>query len=229
MSKRGIKLLDCSIHWTDQRCELVQWLDGHAPSFTEGYVAAVQLLHTPSFPARVHLICHIVRDFYRYLPAALGMESESRPGEIFPSMVKNLTQQWGKTPPPATMLSEEIDSNVLVNTQVLRCVEEIVEKSKELTEQPRVGEQLAIALYRTLDRREEEFIPPWVLDAFHKEYKFFVTRAHLAIKFDKVPSDDGLVDHFQAFERAFHSSVGQYFTGKQELDEILQDTNREAN
>jgi len=69
---QGLHLLDNSSYCTKQRRELVRWFDDRAPSFTEGYIAAVRLLHTPSFPARVHLVCHVVRDIYRYLPATLG-------------------------------------------------------------------------------------------------------------------------------------------------------------
>ena len=91
--------------------------------------------------------------------------------------------------------------------------------------QPSIGEQLAIALFRSLERRDDEFIHPWIIKSFNDEYKFFVTRAHLQISADRVPTDDHLVTQFEAFERAFHSLVGPYFSGKDELDAILEDTN----
>jgi len=47
----------------------------------------------------------------------------------------------------------------------------------------------------------------------------------LARKIEKIPTDHRLVENFERFERAFHSLVGPYFTGKEELDEILQATN----
>ncbi len=221
-------LLDNSSYWTTQRRELVQWLDDRAPSFTEGYVGAVRLLHTPTFSARVHLICHVVRDIYRHLPAALGAKSLPRPAEVFPSMVKSLAEKWEKFSPNETAKSERIGSDVVVSAQVHSCVVKLVEKSKELADQPTVGKQLAIALFRSLDRRDDEFIHPWIIKSFDDEYNFFVRRAHLARSWDRVPTDDGLTDHFEAFERAFHSLVGPYFSGKEELDAILQDTNTAA-
>ncbi len=78
------------------------------------------------------------------------------------------------------------------------------------------------------DRHEDDFIQPWIIEAFDAEYNFFVRRAHLPASVDKVPSDDGLSEHFEAFERAFHSLVGPYFSGKDELDAILRDTNPAA-
>lgn len=225
---QGMHLLDNSPYWTKQRRELVRWFDDRAPSFTEGYVGAVRLLHTPSFPARVHLICHVVRDIYFYLPATLGLNSLSRPAEVFPDMVKTLAEKWNKFPPTENERSGGIGSDVAVSPQVHRCLVKLVETSRELTDQPKEGERLAIALFRSLDRRDDEFIHPWIIMSFHDEYKFFVRRAHLAKSLDRVPTDDGLIEHFEAFERAFHSLVGPYFSGKEELDAILQDTNAAA-
>jgi hypothetical protein len=140
---RWINLLDNSSYWTKQRREPVQWLDDHAPSFTEGYVAAIRLLHTPTFPARVHFICHVVRDIYRHLPAALGAKSLPRPAEVFSNMVQSLAEQWEKFPPNDAVKSESIDSDRVVSAQVHRCVVKLVEKRRELAEQSTVGKQLA--------------------------------------------------------------------------------------
>jgi hypothetical protein len=92
-------MLDDAPYWSQQRRELFQWLEDRAPSFVEGYVGAVRLLYMPCFPGRVHFICHAVRDIYRRLPSSLGIKSQSRPGEVFPDMVKKLRERWEKFPP----------------------------------------------------------------------------------------------------------------------------------
>ena len=222
---QGTQLLDNSSYWTKQRRELVRWLDDRAPSFTEGYVGAVHLLHAPSFPGRVHLVCHVVRDIYRHLPAALGGASLPRPAEVFPGMVKTLAEQWERFPPVESPTADSMGPVVPVSAQVHHAVRRLVHKSQDLGNQPSVGRQLAIALFRSLDRRSDEFIHPWIIKSFDDEYKFFVSRAHLARSMEKVPTDDGLMEHCEGFERAFHSLVGPYFSGKEELDEILQETN----
>jgi hypothetical protein len=224
----GNDLLDNSSYWTRQRRDLVRWLDDRAPSFTEGYVGAVRLLHFPSFPARVHLVCHVVRDIYRNLPASLGTTSLPRPAEVFPGMVRALAEQWKQFPPSASGRAEDIGADISVSAQVHGSVLRLVEKSRELVDQPTVGKQLAIALFRSLDRRNDEFIHPWIINSFDGEYKFFVSRAHLARSLDRVPTDEGLIEHFEGFERAFHSLVGPYFSGKEELDAILLATNTAA-
>lgn len=143
-------------------------------------------------------------------------------------MVKTLADQWHKFPPKESEGFERIGSDIVVSAQVHSYVVKLVEKSRELADQPTIGKQLAIAFFRSLDRRDDEYIHPWIIRAFDDEYTFFVSRAHLARSLDRVPTDDGLMDHFEAFERAFHSLVGPYFSGKEELDAILQDTNTAA-
>ena len=213
-------------YWTQQRRELVQWFTDRAPSFVEGYVGAVHLLHAPLFPARIHFVCHAVRDIYRHLPMSFRAKSLPRPAEVFPNMVKVLAERWKEYPPKQTETSDSERTDFTVSPQVYRSVKKIVQKSLDIADQPTVGKQLAIALFRSLDRREDEFIHPWIMDSFDAEYNFFVTRAHLAKSVDKMPNDDGLIEHFEAFERSFHSLVGPYFSGKEELDGILQDTNK---
>ncbi|NIA15870.1 MAG: hypothetical protein GWP08_17540 [Nitrospiraceae bacterium] len=212
-------------HWTQQRRELRQWFQDRAPSFVEAYVGAVELLRMPRFPARVHFACHAVRDIYRYLPAALGVKVMSRPGEVFPNMVKELAKRWTAFPPSRLPDPQGADLGYSLAPHVYEYAEKIVDRSRAMGGQPTVGGQLAMALSRSQDRPDDDFIPPWVIKRFDDEYGYFVGRAHVAQTVDKVPTDDGLAEHFEAFERAFHSLVGPYFSGKEELDAILQDTN----
>jgi len=220
-----MSLLDDSDYWTTERRQLAQWFYDNAPSFVEGYVAAVRLLHSPSFPARVHLICHVVRDIYRYLPEALGATPRSTPNNAYEGPMNRLANYFKPLQLSETTEGNGVSPDVAVSPQVYRCVAELVDAHKGLREQSRIGDELARTLFRSLDRRSDDFIPPWIMDCFHAEYKFFVSRAHLARRTDKVPTDDDLRDNFEAFERAFHSMIGPYFTGKDELDAILQDTN----
>ena len=218
-------MLDDSPYWTRERREIVAWLNDHAPSFSDGDAGAVRLLHTPTFSARVHLVCHLVRDIYRYLPEAIDARAKAspRPAEVFPNMVKELATQWKAFPPSMAEQFEDTNSDRWCEQTSFQMHFYLVEKSNTMAKnQPTVGKVLAGALFRSGVRSANEFIAPWIIRAFDAEYKFFVEKAHLA---KEVPDDSGLIEHFEAFERAFHSSVGSYFTGKEELDAILQKTN----
>jgi hypothetical protein len=215
-------------HWTRKRKELAQWFDDRVPSFVIGYEGAIELLYMPTFPGRVHFVCHVVRDIYRFLPSAIGMKSLPRPAEIFPGMVKELANIWQSFPPATLRSYELVGSDVPISSQVHACAAKIVKKRIEIGVQSSIGKQLAVALFRSSDRGKDEYIPPWIIKAFDEEYDFFVSRAHLAPTVPKIPSDEGLIKHFESFETAFHSLVGPYFSGKKELDDILQETNKRA-
>lgn len=226
-----VGVLDGFPYWTQLRRELFQWLKDRAPSLAEPYVAAICLLHTPAFPARVHLVCHLVRDIYTRLPAAMGMEALSRPGEVYRDALNSLIKAWDE--PNSEFLeeleeSEDVDLDVPVSVQVYHCIRRLIEIHSRILKQPSIARHLTVALFRSVDRQKDAFIDPWIIKSFKAEYDFFVGRAHLTEALDKVPSDEGLMEHFEAFERAFHSLVGSCFTGKEELDAILQDTNKTA-
>jgi hypothetical protein len=212
-------------HWTPLRRELLKWFSERVPGFAEGYVAAVDLVHRADFPARVHLVCHLVRDIYRHLPQALGDTSKSSKGvEVYPPLVDSIRDLWEPDPLQEEDLGSDADR--LISARAYGAVDELVRKSREVKEQESVGTRLARALFRAVDRPEGTQVPGWVFKAFHDEYLFFVRRAHL--RASKSPSEDGLSDHFEAFERAFHSMVCSYFRGKEDLDAILEDTNSSA-
>ena len=145
--------------------------------------------------------------------------------DVLPRMADALVEAYGNFPASQSSSLDALESDVAVSPQVYERLCELVEKSRAMEGRVRVGDRLAAALFRSEERRDDEFIPAFVSASFNREYKFFVNRAHLARTADKIPTDDGLEEHFQAFERSFHSLVCSYFTGKEELDEILRDTN----
>lgn len=65
---------------TPRRRELLGWFDRNAPSLCEAYEAAVRLLNLPGFPARVHLIAHLVRDIANRLPDVIEGSTSGRVG-----------------------------------------------------------------------------------------------------------------------------------------------------
>jgi hypothetical protein len=216
---------DEALYWTPLRLELLQWFRERVPGFAEGYEAAARLVHEPTFPARVNLVCHLVRDIYRDLPRALRDTSEKNRGvDVYPALVAKLRDVWDANPAVEDAVS--IDVGRLVSAQAYNAAERLVEASRTVKEQASVGTRLARALFRAVERPEGMPIPGWIFSAFDEEYDFFVGRAHL--RPTGMPAGDGLLVHFESFERAFHSIVGPYFKGKEELDAILAETNRRA-
>lgn len=57
--------------WTPERLGLRHWFCENAPTLEAPYDAAVRLLHMPDFPARRHLLSHLVREIANGLPEAV--------------------------------------------------------------------------------------------------------------------------------------------------------------
>ena len=87
------------------------------------------------------------------------MSSLSNRNEVFPSKIKKLVAQWDKFPPTEPSSSDP-GSHDQVSPQVYSVVLDLVETEKKLADQPSVGQQLAIALFLSLERREDDFIHP---------------------------------------------------------------------
>ncbi|HEY3965548.1 MAG TPA: hypothetical protein VGM05_13410 [Planctomycetaceae bacterium] len=211
---------------TQLRRELARWFQDRAAPLTAPYVGAVRLLYMLDFPGRIHLICHVVRDIYRFLPDILtGDKQNSRPSDLYPSLVNSLAGKHAEFPP---LLNDALGSpptHAQYPIELHRCVEKLVEARGSLKKQRSIGERCAVALFGAGDRPVGTFLPQWVIKAFKDENEFFVDRAHLRTPAAKIPTDGELHEHFENFERVFHSLIGPYFKGKSELDDILQDTN----
>jgi hypothetical protein len=63
---------------TPRRRELLEWFKRNAQSLAEAYEAAIRLLQTPTFPARHHLIGHLIRDIANRLPDVLEGTTSNR-------------------------------------------------------------------------------------------------------------------------------------------------------
>ena len=191
----------------------------------EGYVAAVTLLHQQSFPARVHLICHVVRDIYTHLPGVLGDPVvRVRPNDVYPGLVTELREESEKLLPREDNLGP--DDGIPVSRSFFRTTEKLVAWNVKLEKQPRTGTHLCRALYRATDRPISDGALGKTYQQFETEYRYFVKRAHLVKAVDKAHSDHDLVKHFESFELGISSIVGSYFKHKDVLDAILQETNR---
>lgn len=209
--------------------ELVQWFKDRAPVFVPGYIGAIRLLHEPSYSGRLHFVCHAIRDIYRFLPGELGIRSGPRQSEVLPQLARDLAKYWHQQPEPLRsdkysrgQPNEYPSVTVRVHDQIRL----IAEKCDELKPEKRVGSTLAIALFKSQKRRDDAPIPPRIIRAFDEEYDWFMERAHLNKVID---TEDGLRQHVESFERAMHALVCSYFSGRDELDAILQQANNRTN
>lgn len=213
-------------HWTPQRQQLLAWFKKDAPTLATAYEASVDLAASPGVPARTHLICHLVRDIYRRLPEILGEGFQHRgPGE-YGSLVETVARHWPTSiAEPPTNAGAIGDDSKLVPPAAARAVDALVSRFRTLSQQRTSWQILARAIYRRYTEVGHS-APDRLVETFRAQFDWFTARAHLVRDFADLKCDAELSAQFLAFERTLSSLVCGYFTGKEELDAILDRANR---
>lgn len=222
---------DAGLVWKPHQRYLLEWFRKEAPSLAPAYEAALRLINDVSFPARVHLVCHIVRDIYSKLPEILDADYRRKDGgTVYRDAVEKLVLPWtgiGSDPLVADQAPAEAERSTAVSVPIpaVRAVRELLDLHRDVKSQPKSVLILTHSLYRRFV--DTELKPSSrLIDAFEAERKWFTRSAHLVREPAKVPTGDDLLHHFATFESALHSLVAPYFAGKQEIDAILQQANQ---
>ena len=110
--------------WDRRRIDIRQWLRTQAPALAEVYEATVFFLHTPVFPARLHMIAHGIREIGNGLPIYLAdLASESVP---YRKLVEAILAPWqgaglpiGDQPLPASLEDiEQPNTRIPIPTEI---------------------------------------------------------------------------------------------------------------
>ncbi|MCH8969370.1 MAG: hypothetical protein IIA66_09670 [Planctomycetes bacterium] len=219
--------------WTPRRRELLKWFLSEARSLAPAYKAAVQLLNIPTFPAREHLIGHLMRDIYDKLPSILNRAYTWRPhGGAIACHIDKVQSEW-KTVDKPFAASNGLQPQQIQTTDraeipwaAAQAIERLLEIHRELKNNQRPpSEELARVLYARYD--EAGLDPPHrLVKQFKRERNWFMERAHLPNEEEKRHGDEGLEEHFASFEGALYSLVGSCFQGQKEIDDFLARANR---
>jgi hypothetical protein len=215
--------------WTDRRKQLLKWFERAALPLAAPYEGAVRLLYLKGFPGQVHFVCHVVRDIYQLLPEVLEPTVRQRvqPTHVYPGLLDELSKRWPR-PLVASSPDESAGSGpaefMPIAGSACQAVEKVLLEHAKVKGQPSSDETLVQVLFR-LHPSHRAAAPARLVEAFKRERKWFTDRAHL--RTNPTPTD-GLIEHFERFEAALFSFVGDYFTGTRELDAILLEANKRA-
>tara|TARA_A100000171_G_scaffold42943_1_gene44641 strand:- start:3478 stop:4233 length:756 start_codon:yes stop_codon:yes gene_type:complete len=216
--------------WKPHQQELLKWFLEVAPSLAAPYEAAVIMINDGIIPARIHLICHIVRDIYNELPAILdGNYSRLHGGAVYPAAIDKIAIAFESYfvesfDPSADKENPDSSNMISISMHSIRQVYALVQQHETIKNQASSGRVLAEALYRQY-ATAGSMPSDRVIRTFDKARVWFTRRAHLVRDPNKLPTDEGLRDNFEAFERTLHSLIAPHFTIKGELDDILQEAN----
>lgn len=95
--------------WAPLQLELLEWFRKDASSLAPAYEAAVRIVGDHTMPARLHLVCHIVRDIYSKLPEILDASyRRTNFGDAFPKLINELQGIWN----PIGKFEEDAVTNI---------------------------------------------------------------------------------------------------------------------
>jgi len=213
--------------WTPERRELHEWLRDNAPSLADAYEGAVRLLSVPSFPGRVHLVSHVVRDICNRLPDFLG--SIERVRIEYVQELDALDKLWPDSVGPSgadygdstSEVSE--DSDVRIPRAAVVAVSLLLKKHRDRQTNRDIEDNL-FAFVAEATQHDRTNLEP-IVTAFHNTAGWFMERTHLRNEPMDLSEQTELVQRFEQFERITLSLVRSFFRTMDELDGILQQAN----
>lgn len=213
------------LEMTPRRQELLSWFKRNALSLCDPYEAAVRLLNSPGFPARVQLIGHLVRDIGNRLPDILEGTTSNR--VEYHGKMDSIARLWQKHFHPKVDYSH-VATSPDISTESLplklfRELDDLITDHMSSRERPNPQERLFL-LGITPEVDSPEILRPQIKQ-FKKICKWFMGKTHVSNKVRAPTSESELRLKFENFEQVILGIKGQFFTNIGELDEILQDTN----
>lgn len=206
-----------------QRRELLNWFRTHAASLADAYAGALLLLAEPTFPGRIHFIAHAVREIADRLASVLDPQFQNTRVQ-YENKLDIIEALW----PELSAIKEANaslgpqDTVVIVYDLAVK-LDYLVKAHRLRRSSPSSYEQL----FRFLMRNEsfQAAVNERLVSDFKNMRDWFMQYAHFRAEAPTPVDEDILQTRFQGFEGMLHSFVGDFFTGKAGLDDILQQAN----
>lgn len=206
------------------RRQLLAWFRAEAPSLADAYEGAIALLADSGFPGRIHFIAHAVRDTVDRLVFVLDPQLRGR-RVPYEEDLDRIAKSW----PNIQDISGNDDhaatrDSVSINYHLALDVDRLVQAHRERRQRPSQYE----LLFRHLMRSEPLHASAnrRLVEDFKRMRDWFMRLTHLRADSAPQVAEEELQQYFYRFEAMLHSFVGDFFTGSDELDDILQQANQ---
>lgn len=208
--------------WTPERRRLREWLDENAPKLAAPYEAAVRLLHEPAFPARWHLLSHLVREIANGLPEVVT----GRRFERFDTTkaLDHLAEAWEKGYRDDSSYAEPetaLASSVPIPAPLVRQVAQLVTDHQRPRRTKRDKTAQLIDALRPGSLELRPALEP-ILDAWAKTVDWFFKPVHVRRDDAREEQDEAeLQRRFRHFEDGLRGITAGHFSVVREIDAIL--------
>ena len=182
----------------------------------------MELLARAEFPARVHLIGHLVRDICNRLNDFLG--SVERKRVDYKAELDRIQKAWEEEcgPKHSASATPGPEEGRMLGANAAAAVEALIKKHQRRQENEDVVFAMFVSVAGADETQRHNLVP--IARRFCAVHDFFLTLTHLP----KEPlqfSEDELVDEFQRFEQITVSLVRGFFETADEISELLQEAN----
>jgi hypothetical protein len=211
-----------------RQIELRKWLESNAPTLAPVYSAAVQMVHDPSFPGRVWLVAHAVREIRNRLPDAIAGELRGTRTE-YSQLAEEVRATWVDDGLPSdgsvpVLLAVDPDSSgperYDISWSLLAAVGELVVGHLAVADRKRETAR------RLFEATTEWPIPAYVVESWLRSTKWANAFAHVRNQPLNPSDEESLAGKFDRFENALTAIARRSYENMDELDEILDSANR---
>ena len=215
------------VWWTAKRMRLYRWFQEGAGHLAPIYCAAVRMTMEESFPGRVHLVAHAMREIRNRLPDAVA--GVVKPGRNYHDLATKVRSRWetedfpsdgplsfSTTLEPSTSGPEKYE----VSVELLRVIADLVDANARATGNSR---RQAGRLFEAI---WGEPPPAYVVDNWFRTEDWIRKHMHLDNKTHGPEADTEVAAIFGAFEKALLAISNRSYENLEELDEILASANR---
>jgi hypothetical protein len=215
---------DNSPRWNPLRRELLKWFRDNAESLAEAYEGAIRLVDDGNFPGRIHFVAHAIRDISDRLVFVL--DPQLKAGRVqYEYEMDRIEKLWPQFPSVQyTNYGAAQTETVPVERKVVSLIDSFVKAHRERRQRPSNHDLLFHFLMRK-EPLQTEGNQRLVME-FKRTRDWFMRITHLRNKNLPMVDESELQTQFKKFEGMLHSFVGNFFTGKKEIDEILRQANK---
>jgi hypothetical protein len=220
--------------WTKKRLEIKAWLDRNAASLAELYTAAILIAHNITFPGRVRLLAHAVREIANGLPDAIAGKTK-RKSVQYKNRIKEIRDSCLIHQVPLDFGQPSIDSTKSPDTpsepkglelpaSVAKLFCALIRDDSGITETRRNNAQRFFEKFSSGNPNATRQLSP-VIQQWLDVTDWFVGKSHDGGMKDSETPSGVLNERFALFEDTLAALIRGFFSTISELDEILEDTN----
>ena len=217
---------------TEYRDEIMEWFRRNdAASLGELYDGALRIISDAGFPGRTRFVAHAVREIRNRLPNVIASTTTKR--FEWKNRLDALAEAWkragflvGESVPPSLIKKEMLpSSDIALPISLFRKVGRIIMEHIEARERPR---DAAMRLFEGIDSGNADFrdrLRP-VIGQWLDVTGWFEKKVHDSGSQDSDTPELDFQEHFRLFEETLGALIRGFYSTLDELDEILEETNK---